>query len=88
MSCQIEAEKIDKRSELESLSFAKAMKDTKSLKTHTSDRVKVTEVNEVSMKVFICLNMLCSQDERQTDFLSLMIKIIFKIHRYNSESFL
>lgn len=66
--CQIEAEKIDKRAELESLSFAKAMKDTKSLKTHTSDRVKVTEVKEVSMKVFICLNMLCSQKKDKRIF--------------------
>ncbi|GFH52940.1 hypothetical protein CTEN210_09416 [Chaetoceros tenuissimus] len=44
MSCHIKAEKIDKGAE--SLSFAKAMKDTKSLKTYASDGVKATEVKE------------------------------------------
>ena len=63
MSCHIKAEKIDKGAE--SLSFAKAMKDTKSLDTYASDGVKATEVKEVSMKAFFVYEyVFCSQDER------------------------
>ena len=46
----MKAEKIGKGAELESLSFAKAMKDTKFFKTHTCDTAKVIEVKVVSIK--------------------------------------
>ena len=81
--------KIDKGAE--SLSFAKAMKDTKSLDTYASDEVKATEVKEVSMKAFLSTNMcfvVKMKDKRFFRLLSTLCTKLFQIHRYNSEYFL